>query len=288
MIINNILLDIDNVLVGLVYIIACFIILAIAKYAYGVFHKGINVDDELVEKDNLSFAVSQVGYYSGILLVLGATLAGVSNGLVNDVIDMGIYGLIGIVLLNWSMWWTDKVVLPKFNVRKEIIEDRNVGTGVVEGAVAFGNGLILFGVFAVEQMFSPQVLIYFVGGQFLFLLAAKIYNVITPYDIHEHIEKDNVAVGLGFSGAIIAVANIVRFALSAEFEGWQDLGLVLLFDFAIALALLPMMRMLVDKILLPKRKLTDEIVNQDKPNVGAALIEAFAYIGGSILITWCL
>ena len=288
MIINNILLDIDNVLVGLVYIIACFIILAIAKYAYGVFHKGINVDDELVEKDNLSFAVSQVGYYSGILLVLGATLAGVTNGLVNDVIDMGIYGLIGIVLLNWSMWWTDKVVLPKFNVRKEIIEDRNVGTGVVEGAVAFGNGLILFGVFAVEQMFSPQVLIYFVGGQFLFLLAAKIYNVITPYDIHEHIEKDNVAVGVGFSGAIIAVANIVRFALSAEFEGWQDLGLVLLFDFAIALALLPMMRMLVDKILLPKRKLTDEIVNQDKPNVGAALIEAFAYIGGSILITWCL
>ena len=288
MIINNILLDIDNVLVGLVYIIACFIILAIAKYAYGVFHKGINVDDELVEKDNLSFAVSQVGYYSGILLVLGATLAGVSNGLVNDVIDMGIYGLIGIVLLNWSMWWTDKVVLPKFNVRKEIIEDKNVGTGVVEGAVAFGNGLILFGVFAVEQMFSPQVLIYFVGGQFLFLLAAKIYNVITPYDIHEHIEKDNLAVGVGFSGAIIAVANIVRFALSAEFEGWQDLGLVLLFDFAIALALLPMMRMLVDKILLPKRKLTDEIVNQDKPNVGAALIEAFAYIGGSILITWCL
>ncbi len=50
MIINNILLDIDNVLVGLVYIIACFIILAIAKYAYGVFHKGINVDDELVER----------------------------------------------------------------------------------------------------------------------------------------------------------------------------------------------------------------------------------------------
>ena len=288
MIINNILLDIDNVLVGLVYIIACFIILAIAKYAYGVFHKGINVDDELVEKDNLSFAVSQVGYYSGILLVLGATLAGVTNGLVNDVIDMGIYGLIGIVLLNWSMWWTDKVVLPKFNVRKEIIEDRNVGTGVVEGAVAFGNGLILFGVFALEQMFSPQVLIYFVGGQLLFLVAAKIYNVITPYDIHEHIEKDNVAVGVGFSGAIIAVANIVRFALSSEFEGWQDLGLVLLFDFAIALALLPMMRMLVDKILLPKRKLTDEIVNQDKPNVGAALIEAFAYIGGSILITWCL
>ena len=35
-------------------------------------------------------------------------------------------------------------------------------------------------------------------------------------------------------------------------------------------------------------QLTDEIINQEKPNVGAALVEAFAYIGGSVLITWAL
>jgi hypothetical protein len=48
------------------------------------------------------------------------------------------------------------------------------------------------------------------------------------------------------------------------------------------------MRLVTDKILLPGERLTDEIVNQEKPNVGAALVEAFAYIGGSVLITWCL
>jgi hypothetical protein len=48
------------------------------------------------------------------------------------------------------------------------------------------------------------------------------------------------------------------------------------------------MRLITDKILLPGEKLTDEIINQEHPNVGAALVEAFAYIGGSVLITWCL
>ncbi|MFT7149322.1 MAG: hypothetical protein ACI82Q_001181, partial [Nonlabens sp.] len=59
-------------------------------------------------------------------------------------------------------------------------------------------------------------------------------------------------------------------------------------DVAIGLAFLPLARFLTDKILLPGRNLTDEIVNQEKPNNGAALVEAFAYIGGSVLITWAL
>ena len=48
--------------------------------------------------------------------------------------------------------------------------------------------------------------------------------------------------------------------------------------------MLPLARLLTDKILLPKRKLTDEIINQENPNIGAAIIEAFSYIGGSMLI----
>jgi hypothetical protein len=39
---------------------------------------------------------------------------------------------------------------------------------------------------------------------------------------------------------------------------------------------------------LPGRKLTDEIINQEKPNVGAGLIEAFAYVAAAILITWSI
>jgi hypothetical protein len=44
---------------------------------------------------------------------------------------------------------------------------------------------------------------------------------------------------------------------------------------------------LADLILVPGVKISDEIVNQEIPNVGAGLIEAFAYIAASFVITWC-
>jgi hypothetical protein len=47
-------------------------------------------------------------------------------------------------------------------------------------------------------------------------------------------------------------------------------------------------RFLADVVLLPGQKLTDEIANQDKPNVGAGFIEAFSYVGASFLIVWSL
>ena len=35
-------------------------------------------------------------------------------------------------------------------------------------------------------------------------------------------------------------------------------------------------------------QINGELISQEKPNVGAGLIEAFAYVGGSVLITLCL
>ena len=73
-----------------------------------------------------------------------------------------------------------------------------------------------------------------------------------------------------------------------DFEDWISSIEDIAFDVTIGFILLPVARWFADKILLPGRKLTDEIVNQEHPNNGAALIEAFAYIGGSMLITWAL
>lgn len=288
MLLNNILLSVDNVLQAVVYLLASFALFAIGKYAYKVVHKGVDVDHELVEKDNLAFAVSQVGYYIGLLLVIGGTLVGESHNLVYDLMNMGLYGFAGITLLNLGLLINDKLILPKFKVKKEIVDDQNVGTGVVEAAVAIGTGLVIYGALTVEESYPPFTLLYFAIGQLLFVLTSKVYNMILPYDIHDHIEKDNVAVGIGFAGALIAVANIVRAGISNDFEEWDEFAMIILFEAVIGVILLPVVRVLTDKLLLPKRKLTDEIVNQEEPNNGAALIEAFAYIGGSILITWCL
>lgn len=282
----------DGILYSLLYLTTSFVLFYIGKVAYQLFHPKIKVAEELVEKDNFAFSVAYVGYFIGLVIALGAAVYGESNGWQIDLMDMGVYGLLTIILMNVSLLINDRFVLNKFSVKKEILEDRNVGTGVIEGANAVATGLIVLGAIHGEGhgFGGPLVtgILYWALGQFLLFITARVYNAITPYDVHAEIEKDNVAVGIAMGGAIIAIANLIRFALMHDFESWiitvEDVSI----DVAIGLAFLPLARLLTDKILLPGRKLTDEIVNQEKPNNGAALVEAFAYIGGSVLITWAL
>ncbi len=287
--------DISTILYdAIAYIAAGFVIFFIGKVVYQLVHKSFNVKEELVEKDNIAFAFAHTGYFIGLLLAVGSAIVGPTRGLVNDMIDIMAYGVLAIILLNLSIWLNDKIILSKFSVKKEIIEDRNAGTGVIEGAVSIASGLIIFGAVSGESEIGGlgfgflSAIVFWAAGQIAIIVAAAIYQLITPYDVHEHIEKDNVAVGVGFAGALIAIANLIRFGIAGDFEGWGATFSEAGFELVLGIILLPVMRFLTDKILLPGQRLTDEIINQEKPNVGAAIIEAFAYIGGSVLITWCL
>ncbi len=79
----------------------------------------------------------------------------------------------------------------------------------------------------------------------------------------------------------------MRVAFAAEFQNWlisfSQYGLILLFSLVSLIAI----RWLADLILVPGVKISDEIVRQEVPNLGAGLIEAFAYIAASFLIAWC-
>lgn len=283
---------VDGIIATLLYLAASFILFMVGKFVYQLFHSKIKVNHELVEKDNFAFSVAYVGYFVGLLLAIGSALLGESDGLWNDLMDIGVYGSLAIILLNLSIIINDKIILRHFSVRKEIIDEGNVGTGVVEGAMAVATGLIILGAIHGEGHGEGGPIItatlYWLLGQGLMFVTALVYNLITPYNIHDHIEKGNVAVGIGFAGALIAIANLIRFALMHDFESWiitlEDVGI----DVGIGLIFLPIVRLMADKILLPGQRLTDEIINQEHPNNGAALVEAFAYIGGSVLITWAL
>ncbi len=287
--------DISTILYDAVaYIAAGFVIFLLGKIVYQLVNKGFSIKEELVEKDNFAFAIAHVGYFIGLLLAIGSAIVGPSRGLVQDIIDILAYGVLAIILLNLSIWLNDKIILRKFSVKKEIIEDRNSGTGVIEGAASVASGLIIFGAVSGETEMGGwthgflTAIVFWAFGQLAMIIASAIYQLITPYDVHDHIEKDNVAVGIGFAGALIAIANLIRFGIQGDFDGWLPTFTEAGFELIIGIILLPVMRFLTDKILLPGQRLTDEIINQEKPNIGAAIIEAFAYIGGSVLITWCL
>lgn len=289
---HDIFYYIDFFYYSVAYMAMAFLLFLVGKWIYGLFHKNIDVKHQLVEEDNFAFAIAHTGYFVGLLLAIGAAIQGESYGLWVDLQEIAIWGLFSILLLNISVVINDKLILRNFRVYDEIIRDKNEGTGVVEAASMIASGLIIYGAVTGEShnIYTGivQALVFWLIGQIGILLVSIVYQWSTPYNIHDHIEKDNVAVGLGFAGAIVAIGNLVRYGIQGEFVNWADSLVFVGFDLFLGLLFLPIIRLLTDKILLPGQNITDELINQEKPNIGAGLIEAFGYIGGSILITWCL
>lgn len=271
-----------------IYLISAFVLFWLGKLVKDLTTTSYSVREELVEKDNVALGVAMAGYYFGLVMAIGGTLSGPSQGLENDLIDIGIYGLLAIILLNLSRLVNDGLILHGFKIRDELIDDQNAGTGAVIAASYIATGLVIFGAVSGEIGGIVTTVIFWALGQVALVLAGLVYEWITPYSIHDEIEKDNVAAGVAFAGALVGIGIIVFHASAGNFISWE----VNLQDFAIevvaGLILLPIVRFIADVILLPGQKLTDEIANQEHPNLGAGFIEATSYVGASFLIVWSL
>jgi uncharacterized membrane protein YjfL (UPF0719 family) len=260
---------------SLAFLLEALVLIWIGKIIRDVLSP-FNINEELTSKDNKALAVSYSGYMIGQGIVILGILQGPSVGFVEDLIAMAGWSLGGIILLNIAMIINDKFLLSRFDTRKEIIEDRNVGTGAVQFGACIGTAMIIRAVVTGESAGNLQhdivsTLIFFLIGQIGFILFSKIYQLITAYDIHAEIEKDNEAAGVGFGLTLAAVGVIMSNTLKvteslAAFGVWFVTGLVLLV----------ITRFLVDRLILPGNKLDKEIT-EDR-NWGAALIEGGAAI----------
>ena len=282
------IMNLDHILSSLVYLAACFVVFVAGHLVFILFRRSYNIQDELVEKDNAAFALVLCGYYLGLTFSIGGVIAGPSAGMESDLIDILVYGPLAILLLNLSALINDRFILSEFDIRKEILQDQNCGTGVVEFAVFVATGLNIFGALYGQGGSVFTAIAFWALGQTVLVLVGKYYNLITQYNIHDQIEKDNVAVGIGFAGALIGIGNLLRAASAEHFISWEANLITFGLYMVVGLILLPVARVLTDRILLPGRSLADELVNQVKPNQGAAFLEASSYIGASFLITWCI
>jgi uncharacterized membrane protein YjfL (UPF0719 family) len=183
-------MDLDNLVSAAIFIIVFFIFFLIGKVINDLLHREYKLNFELVEKDNAALALAVVGYYFGLVLAIGGTIAGPSVGLVEDLYDLVIYGILSIILLNISWFLCDKLILYKFRVSEELIRDHNQGTGVVSAGISVASGFIIYGAVSGEGGSIWTVLVFWALGQVLLILAGLVYELITPYNIHEEIEKD--------------------------------------------------------------------------------------------------
>lgn len=118
---------------------------------------------------------------------------------------------------------------------------------------------------------------FFVASSILILAVICIFNLLTRYKIWQEIQNGNIAVALSTGGITLGVANIMRFAITAN----DSLAKTLIWGGLGAAALLVVY--FAFEILTPKLNVTDEIA---KGNKAVGLISfifslAFSYIIGS-------
>jgi len=276
-------MSVEQIGTGFIYLAVVLGLLVLGKWLYDALHRSFVLRTELVEKDNLAVALAVSGYYLGLVIVLGGVVSGpASFSVVDDVIGLVIFGLLGIVLLNLSAWVNDTVVFSKFDNEREIVEDRNSGMGAVEGGNYVAVGLITAGAMSGEGGLVPG-LVYWLAGLAALVVAGLLYDKITSYDLHDEIEKDNAAVGVAFAGVLIGFGNIIRLAGDGDFVSWNESLTEFGYYTVVGLILLPLVRLFADKVLLPGASLSDELV-KTKPNLGAGVLEAVSYIAASMLI----
>ena len=274
------------------YILNNLLLLIFAQIIFQQFNRKISFRYQLTEKDNLSVAFWVIGYYIGVLISIASVTIGPSKGLLTDLEEITIYGIQAILLLNIAMWIMDHLVLPRFSLIKEMLIDENEGAGIIMGSSAIASGLIIQGAFTgeTETLLTgiSTAFLYWLCGQIILMLATFCYDKMLCYDVGNEIEKDNIAVGIAYSGVCIAISSLIGKAITVEHLDWFDAVLNITVFLILALLLMPLTRLIISRILLGKQKLVSELVNQEKPNIGLGVIEALIYIGIAHVLQWCI
>ena len=289
---------------GLVYVVLGILVLFIAKVVQDFFTP-YKIGDQLSQKDNVALGVSISGYYLGVIVVfLGAVYQpltvirddgiGFTSTFGLEVVEVGLYALVGIFVLNLARIVVDRLVLYKFDVKNEVIENQNIGAGAVELGVYISVGLVIAASIAGSGGSDSTPVIdsvirsaaFLILGMLVLVLFTIFYEYTTSFSIHEQLSQQNISVGVALSGNLIAIGVIVFKAVFGEFIGWSE-GIIGFFVFAIiGFILLYVVRVVVDLVLLPGTKVSEELA-KDR-NLGVGFIEGSVVISVAMILNFAI
>lgn len=259
------------------------------QFFYQRLFRRMELNVELFVRDNPAVAIALVGFYLGIVTALAGVLDKIGDTWEEQLLNLVGYGVSVIVLMLIGAWVGDRWILRRCDCAREVLEEQNVGAAAAEAGMHIANGLILSAALGGNSGTWIVGLVCWVIGMGVLVLVSSLYPKVTRYSVFGEIcRRNNPAAGVALGGLLIGTGNVVRIAFSPEFRSWgesfAEYGLLL----GICLIALAAIRWVADLVLAPGVKISDEIISEGAPNLGAGLIEAFAYVGGSFLIAWSL
>uniref|UniRef100_A0A7S1HZM0 Uncharacterized protein n=1 Tax=Eutreptiella gymnastica TaxID=73025 RepID=A0A7S1HZM0_9EUGL len=261
---------------SLIFLVYIFLIFPLSKLVFSLwcylFDRSFNINEQLTTLDNKAVCITFSGYVIGMgLVVWGALGDTIPNEHVTNVWTAIVWLLIGVIFLLLGNFINDKICFHKISNKEEIIKHHNIAVALVESGSFVSSGLTtMYTISGSGDDFGPAIgsaCIFFVFAQIGFLVMVKVYDMLTPFDTQEElVGAKNCAIGLNIGMDMFAIALIVSSPLAKSesipgFWVWYGVGG----------ASLIVIRVLVDKILLPHATLSTRL-SKDQ-NYGAGFVE---------------
>lgn len=271
----------NGLLIGLAYIALFLFCILLAKWIRELFTR-FDIVQELVINDNVAFSISYGGYLLATSIIFIGACSGPHTYLLFDLAVVLGYTALGILMLNISVILNDKFILHRFSNIKAIIKDRNIGVGFVQLGSYLASGLMIAGSIYGEDGNIALTFALFFMGQITLILYGLFYEWLTPYDTQNEIQQGNVSAGIAFAGAMLGAGIILLKGAMTPIPSFFEHLFYFVFCICIVFLSLPVIRFVLDKIIIPESNINHEIKNDH--NGGAAFLELIISVSFSSIL----
>lgn len=269
-------------------VIAAVVLLLLARFVLQWFF-GNSLRVLLTDHDNPAIGLAAAGYLFGVIWTLTVLLSSPGGrGLWGDIVDILLYGVLGIILLTVVSLLTCRFFLG-MHVRDQL-EEHNVSAAIVVAGVYVATSLTYSGSLSGEGGGFWILLLFFILGQLALLLMTYVFRWLTGYDDVHEIASGNIAAGLALSGLLMAMGIIVGGSAAGDFTTLGDSIVGFLLSLLVFLIFYPVRQVIVQGIILGgglrlRAILLDQEIAEDR-NVAAGLMEAVSYVSTALFISY--
>jgi uncharacterized membrane protein YjfL (UPF0719 family) len=245
----------------------------------------VHATDEIASEDNFAFGVSFAGGIAALAIMLtGASMGEFGASLLEEAINMTVFGVVGLVLITLGRWIQDKLVLSQVSLHDEIAKD-NLAAAIVDLGNVLAVGIVIrASMIWVETegfMALPVIIAGFVVSQIVLTLASKyrvkLFQVKATGDnscMQQALEDGNTALALRYAGYLTGTALAITAASGFVAYDAENVWMAVLMWAVMAVVISVVfagLKVIAMKMILPGVDLSDEVDNQK--NLGVAAIE---------------
>jgi uncharacterized membrane protein YjfL (UPF0719 family) len=270
-------------------VVAALFLLVLARWVLQwIFGYSLRV--MLTDHDNPAIGLAVAGYLFGVIWTISVLLGAPGRGLWWDILDVLLYGALGIVLLTAVALVSCRLFLG-LHVHEQL-EARNIAAAVVVAGVYVATSLTYSGALSGEGGGFLILLLFFILGQLALLGMTYVFRWLTSYDDVQEIASGNMAAGLSLAGLLVAMGVVVGHAASGDFTSLGDSLLSFLLSLLVFVVFYPVRQLVVQGLILGGRLrwraiLLDHEIAHDK-NVAAGFLEATAYLSTALFLSFVM